>query len=65
MHAARGGHCEVTKFLLVAGASIEAKDRVSKTISTFIFTYMCAEGISLFFHYTVWYDNVIIMNNSL
>ena len=37
--AARRGHCEVTKVLLVAGASIEAKNNVSKTI--FIFAYMC------------------------
>ena len=39
MHAAREGHFEVTKVLIDAGASIEAKDIVSKTIS--IFSYMC------------------------
>ena len=37
--AAQYGHIEVTKCLLVAGASIEAKDDVSKTIS--IFAYVC------------------------
>ena len=40
--AARGGHFEVTKFLVDAGASIEAKDKVSKTIS--IFSYVCVCG---------------------
>ena len=61
MWAARGGHFEVTKVLIDAGALIEAKDTVSKTIS--IFTYLCVcVWISLFFHHTVWYDNVIIMN---
>ena len=39
MWAARGGKAEVTKVLVDAGASIEAKDDVSKTIS--IFAYVC------------------------
>ena len=39
IYAARGGKAEVTKVLLDAGASIEAKDCVSKTIS--IFAYVC------------------------
>ena len=39
MWAAYKGEAEVTKLLLDAGASIEAKCNVSKTISTF--TYMC------------------------
>ena len=39
MCAAENGHYEVTKFLIEAGASIEAKDEVSKTIS--IFAYVC------------------------
>ena len=39
MHAAEGGHSEVTKFLVEAGASIEAKNIVSKTI--FICVYVC------------------------
>ena len=37
--AAYGGHFEVTKVLLEAGASIDAKTVVSKTI--FIFKYLC------------------------
>ena len=39
MYAAHGGKAEVTKFLIDAGASIEAKCNVSKIIS--IFAYMC------------------------
>ena len=52
MYAAGEGHSEVTKVLVDAGASIEAKDTVSKTIS--MLTYMCVcVWISLFFHHTV------------
>ena len=52
MRAAYNGHFEVTKVLIDAGASIEAKDNVSKMIS--IFAYMCeCVCISLFFHHTV------------
>ena len=40
MHAANGGHFEVTKVLIEAGASMEAKDRVSKIISIFTHTHM-------------------------
>ena len=39
IHAAKNGRFEVTKVLLDAGASLEAKCDVSKTIS--IFTYVC------------------------
>ena len=39
MNAAEIGHYEVTKVLIDAGASIEAKNEVSKTIS--IFSYVC------------------------
>ena len=46
--AARGGHFEVTKFLIAAGASIEAKNEVSKTISivTYMYVCVCGEGYS-------------------
>ena len=44
MEAASRGHCEVTKFLLVAGASIEAKSNVSKTISIFSYVCVCVCG---------------------
>ena len=63
MHAACRGHYEVTKVLIEAGASIEAKSNVSKTISIFSYVCVCVcVWISLFFHHTVWYDNVIIKN---
>ena len=39
MWAAYGGHLEVTKVLMVAGALIEAKSNVSNRIS--IFSYVC------------------------
>ena len=39
MRAAYNGHSDVIKLLLAAGASIEAKDRVSKRI--FICTCVC------------------------
>ena len=39
MCAAVNGKAEVTKFLIDAGASLEAKNTVSKIIS--IFAYMC------------------------
>ena len=41
INAAGGGHIEVTKVLLEAGASIDAKTVVSKTISIFAYIYMC------------------------
>ena len=63
IQAAQYGRAEVTKFLIEAGASIEAKDIVSKTISIFSYVCVCVcVWISLFFHHTVWYDNVIIKN---
>ena len=60
MWAARYGHAEVTKLLLEAeaGASIEAKDTVSKIISIFTYIYVCVcvsvcVWRRLFFHHTV------------
>ena len=47
MWAARGGHIEVTKLLLEAGASIEAKNNVSKTISIFTCVWVCVEKFIL------------------
>ena len=52
MNAAEIGHYEVTKFLVEAGASIEAKSNVSKTISMLTYMCVCVCG-SLFFHHTV------------
>ena len=54
MWAANGGHFEVTKVLIDAGASIEAKNIVSKTISIFGYVCVCVcVWISLFFRHTV------------
>ena len=41
MQAASEGHCEVTKVLIDAGASIEAKSNVSKMISIFTYIFVC------------------------
>ena len=41
MHAAREGHFEAIKVLIDAGASIEAKGYVSKTIIIFAYIYVC------------------------
>ena len=56
MYAAGEGHFEVTKVLIDAGASIEAKCNVSKTISIFTYVCMCVCVCGerrLFFHHTV------------
>ena len=70
IYAAQYGHFEVTKLLLEAGADVGAKSNVSKTIFILSYIYVCVcvcvcvcVWWSLFFHHTVWYDNVIIMNN--
>ena len=47
MWAAHGGHFEVTEVLVEAGASIEAKDNVSKTISIFTCVCVCVEKFIL------------------
>ena len=41
MHAAERGHFEVTKVLVEAGALIEAKNSVSKTIFILSYIYVC------------------------
>ena len=54
MHAAYNGQTEVTKVLIEAGASIEAKCNVSKTISILTCVCVCVcVWISLFFRHTV------------
>ena len=52
MFAACYGQSEMTKVLIDADASIEAKNNVSKTIFIFSYIYVCV-WISLFFHHTV------------
>ena len=74
--AAANGKADIIKLLLEAGASIEAKDDVSKRIS--ICTYVCVcvcvcviflhHSVILFYSYIlllwyVWYDDFISMSN--
>ena len=78
MLAASNGHTDAIKVLLVAGASTEAKDNVSKRISicTCVFVYVCVCVCVMFLHHSVvlfyssilllWYvgyDDFISMNN--
>ena len=51
MYAAQNGHTDVIKLLIDAGASIEAKDNVSKRIS--ICTCVCVCVCVIFFHHSV------------
>ena len=52
--AASRGHFEVTKVLVDAGASIEAKDTVRKIISVFTDVCVCVcVWRRIFFHHTV------------
>ena len=59
MNAADRGHSEVVKLLLEAGASVEAKDNVSKRISTCTCVCVCVCGErggergGVIFHHTV------------
>ena len=72
MKAAFNGHSDIIRLLLEAGASIEAKDKVSKRIS------ICICVCYIFLHHSVvlfyssilllWYigyDDFISMNNVL
>ena len=52
MFAACYGQSEMTKILVDAGASIEAKNNVSKTISVFSYVCVCVWR-RIFFHHTV------------
>ena len=72
MYAAQNGHTDVIKLLLEAGASIEAKDKVSKRISICTCVCVCVifllHSIVLFYSsilllWYVGYDDFISMNN--
>ena len=76
MRAANNGKADVIKVLLEAGASIEAKDYVSKRISLCTCVCVCVCVCVIFFHHSVilfyssilllWYvgyDDFISMNN--
>ena len=59
MRIAGSGKTEVIRILIDAGASIEAKDNVSKRISIFTYIYVCVGvcgtrgGRGVFFRHTV------------
>ena len=57
MCAAYGDRTEVTKVLIDAGASIEAKCNVSKTIS--VFTYVCVCVCGLVYSSIILYDMIM------
>ena len=52
IYAAYNGHTDAVKVLLEAGASIEAKDNVSKRIS--ICTCVCVCVCVIFLHHSVY-----------
>ena len=66
MWAASNGHTDVIKVLLEAGASIEAKNNVSKRISICTCVCVCVcvlySCIIVLFYY-IGYDDFISMNN--
>ena len=61
MLAAEKGHADVIKVLLEAGASIEAKDKVSKRIS--ICTCVCVCVCVIFLHHSVvlFYSSILLL----
>ena len=63
MYAAQNGHTDVIKLLLEAGASIEAKDNVSKRISicTCVCVCVCVRVYVIFFHDSVWYVKSVVL----
>ena len=74
MLAANNGHADTVRVLLEAGASIEAKNTVSKRIS--ICAYVCVGVCAIFLHHSIvlfysyilllWYveyDDFISMSN--
>ena len=75
MLAAQNGHADIIKVLLKAGASIEAKNKVSKRTSICTCVCVCVCVCVVFLHYSVvfsssilllWcvgYDDFISMNN--
>ena len=59
MWAANGGHFEVIKFLIKAGASIEAKTTVSKTISLFTYVCVCVCVCGEVYYSVILYDMIM------
>ena len=62
MRAASNGHSDTVKVLLEAGASIEAKDNVSKRISiclAHVCVYVCV--CVIFCHHSLWYVKSVVL----
>ena len=63
MGAAQYGKADTVKVLLEAGASIEAKDNVSRRISictcVFVCMYVCV--CVIFLHHSVWYVKSVVL----
>ena len=57
MRAAHYGHFDTVRVLLEAGASIEAKDDVSKGISICTCLCLCV----IFLHHSVWYVKSVVL----
>ena len=63
MWATYNGHTDTVKVLLEAGASIEAKDTVSKRISITICTCVCVRVCvcAIFLHDIVWSEKSVVL----
>ena len=63
MLAAQNGHSDVIKVLLEAGASIEAKDKVSKRISICTCVRVCVCVCVIFLHHSVvlFYSSILLL----
>ena len=60
--AANNGKAEVTKFLVDAGALIEAKSNVSKTISIFSYLYVCVCVCGEVYSSIILYDMIMSLS---
>ena len=61
MRAARNGKADVIKVLLEAGASIEAKDIVSKRISICTCVCVCVCVIFLLHSIVLFYSSILLL----
>ena len=61
--AAYNGHADAVKLLLEAGASIEAKDNVSKRISICTCVCVCVCVCVIFLHHSVvlFYSSILLL----
>ena len=63
MWAANNGHADVIKLLIDAGAAIEAKDDVSKSISICTCVCVCVCVCVIFLHHSVvlFYSYILLL----